>query len=143
MLKRLGLIVGIVLVGCFTAAAGTYSIPQEQIKGQKVYWGKAHAFDKPGGIRYDDVLRATPEYQELKGKKVERGTGKYWILLSQASDRAVRAISRVGQESKYDFIAEHDYLTSVKPAIPAEDITPLVIQAIHGKTTKKAQHRKR
>ena len=77
-------------------AVTTYSIPAQKIEVQKVYFGNASSFTKPGSVDYEAIIKATPEYDEVKKKKVEVGTGKYWILLSQASDRAVRAISEVG-----------------------------------------------
>jgi hypothetical protein len=96
-----------------------------------VYWGGATGFEKPGEVQYDEIIKATPEYKELKKKKIERGTGKYWILMSQASDRAVKAISQVGQETEYDLIAAQGYLGSLKPPIPADDITQLVLETMN------------
>jgi hypothetical protein len=96
-----------------------------------VYWGVATGFEKPGEVQYDEIIKATPEYKELKKKKIERGTGKYWILMSQASDRAVKAISQVGQETEYDLIAAQGYLGSLKPPIPADDITQLVLETMN------------
>jgi len=115
------------------AHASTYSIPAEKIDAQKVYFGSAKGFDKPGDIDYESVIRATPEFGEVVKKKIEPGTGKYWILLSQASDRAVKAISEVGQETGYDFIAAQGYLSGLEPPIPAEDITQLVLDKLGAK----------
>ena len=118
-------------------ATTTYSIPADKIDVQKVYFGNAGSFTKPGNVDYEAIIKATPEYDEVKKKKVEVGTGKYWILLSQASDRAVRAISEVGQETGYDLIAAQGYLGSLKPPIPADDITSLVLAKLTGKDTNK------
>ncbi len=127
----------IVALSCLTnAQASTYSIPPEKVDAQKVYFGAATGFDKPGNVDYEAVIKATPEYAEINKKKIEPGTGKYWILLSQASDRAVRAISEVGQETGHDFIAAQGYLGSLQPAIPAEDITPLVVDRVNPKLEK-------
>jgi hypothetical protein len=119
-----------------TAATTTYSIPADKIDAQKLYFGNAASFTKPGNVDYEAIIKATPEYDEVKKKKVEVGTGKYWILLSQASDRAVRAISEVGQETGYDLIAAQGYLGSLVPPIPADDITPLVLAKLTGKDSK-------
>jgi len=113
-----------------SAWASTYSIPPEKVDAQKVYFGSASGFEKPGKVDYQSVVKATPEYAEVRKKKIEPGTGKYWILLSQASQRAVRAISEVGQETGYDFIAAQAYLGSLEPGIPSEDITPLVLDKV-------------
>ena len=121
---------GIALCVVFGGVALAYSIPAEQLNAQKIYWGLASDFEKPGEVRYQEVIKATPEYKELKKKKVKRGTGKYWILLSQASDRAVRSIAKVGEDTEYDLIASHGYLGSLDPAIPADDITDHVVKAM-------------
>lgn len=113
-----------------SAVASTYSIPPEKIDVQKVYLGTASGFEKAGKVDYESVIKATPEYEEVKRNRIEPGTGKYWILLSQASNRAVRAISEVGQHTGYDFIAAQAYLGGLEPGIPSEDITPLVLDRI-------------
>ncbi len=114
----------------FVAVAEMHSIPPDQLDPQKIYWGVASGFEKPAEVQYDEIIKATPEYKELKRKRVERGTGKYWILMGQASDRAVKAISQVGQETEYDLIAAAGYLGSLKPPIHADDITQLVIETM-------------
>ena len=120
-----------------SAFAAPYSIPPEKQNIKKVYFGTATSFEKPGKVNYESVVKATPEYKEVKKDKIEPGTGKYWILLSQASDRANRAISKVGQESGYDFIAAQAYLGSLEPSIPSEDITPLVLDQVKGEAKDK------
>lgn len=125
--------VGIALALAFhqpSVLASTYSIPPEKIDVQKVYLGVASGFEKAAKVDYESVIKATPEYSEVKRKHIEPGTGKYWILLSQASNRAVRAISDVGQQTGYDFIAAQAYLGGLEPSIPSEDITPLVLDRV-------------
>jgi len=111
-------------------AAGAYSIPADKLDVQKVYWGSAESFEKAAKVNYEAVVRATPEYEEIKKKKIESGTAKYWIQLSMASDRAVRVISQVGQETDYDLIAASGYLGSLEPPIPADDITDMILKKI-------------
>ena len=118
-------------------ATVTYSIPADKIEVQKLYFGNAGSFTKPGNVDYEAVIKATPEYDEVRKKKVEVGTGKYWILLSQASDRAVKAIAEVGQETGYDLVAAQGYLGTLEPPIPADDITQLVLAKLNGKENKK------
>ncbi len=124
---------------CSTAFAAPYSIPPEKQNIKKVYFGTAANFEKPAKVNYESVIKATPEYEEVKKEKIEPGTGKYWILLSQASDRANRAISKIGQESGYDFIAAQAYLGSLEPSIPSEDITPLVLDRVKGEGKDKSK----
>lgn len=119
------------LIVTSVALAELYSIPADQLDPQKIYWGSASGFEKPSEVQYDELVKETPEYKELKKKKIERGTGKYWILMSQASDRVVKAISQVGQETEYDLIAAQGYLGGLKPPIPAEDITKQVLETMN------------
>lgn len=131
--------VGVVsLLGVFVAGAEIYAIPAGQVDSQKVYWGATTGFEKAGEVIYDEVIKATPEYKQLKREKIERGTGKYWILMSQASERAARAIAEVGQNTDYDLIVTSGYLGKLSPAIPVEDITALVIRVVEGEDSKDA-----
>ncbi len=107
--------------------AGTYRIPPEKLDGQKVYWGNAADFSKPGEVNYEAVIKATPEYAELIKKKIERGTAKFYYLISQASDHAVRVIVEVGQQSDYDLVVAKGYLASLETPIEADDLTDAVL----------------
>lgn len=132
MRHSIGMVV-IALAVTFPGANGvaaTYSIPPEQVDVQKVYVGAPSGFEKAAKVDYESVIKATPEYEEVKRKRIEPGTGKYWILLSKASNRAVRAISEVGQNTGHDFIASQAYLGGLEPGIPSEDITPLVLDRV-------------
>lgn len=115
---------------CGEAGGATYSIPPDKIDTQKIFFGGASAFNKAGEVDYDAILRVTPEFKEVQNKKIEPGTGKYWILLSQASDRVIRAISEAGQETSYDLITAQAYLGSLEPAIPSDNITQLIVDKI-------------
>ena len=131
----------VVVMTATVAFAQLVSIPADQVDSKKVFWGSAAGFEKPGEVDYDSVLKVTPEYKQIKKDRIERGTGKYWILLNQATDRSTRAITEVGQNTDYDLIAQSGYLASLTPAVAADDVTPLVLTAIEG-GTKLAKARK-
>ncbi|MDZ4861703.1 MAG: hypothetical protein SGI88_22240 [Candidatus Hydrogenedentes bacterium] len=114
------------------ALAQMYAIPVDQVDSKKVFWGAVTGFEKAGEVDYDAILRSTPELRELKRDKIERGTGKYWILMSQASDRSTRAIADIGQGTDYDLIALQGYLATLTPAIPADDLTKVVLERLEG-----------
>jgi len=116
-----------------TLLAATYSIPEAKLDPRKLFWGKPSSFEKPGEIRYDKILTATPEHETITKQKIKSGTGKYWVLASRASTRVKKAISKVGEKTDYDLIALEGYLASLDPPIPAENITDLVITAMLGK----------
>lgn len=118
----------IALIPLVSAAA--QSIPDTQVDNSRIYYGSAAAFEKPAEVNMDAALEATPEFQEIKKKKVDHGTGKYWILVSDATDRVYRAVSEVGRNSEYDLIAEKGYLGTLDPPVDCEDITAAVIERI-------------
>lgn len=119
-----------IIVALNAAVAGTYAVPKEQMDPKRIYWGSAGNFERAGEIDYERIIKETPEYLEIKKQKIERGTGKYWILLSQASDRVVRAISKVGQDTNCDLIVARGYLSRLEPPIPAEDVTQRLLDSI-------------
>jgi hypothetical protein len=108
----------------------TYTIPADKIDNQKIYWGSAATFQKPGKVDYQKIIKSTPEYSSIRKNKLEAGSAKYWILLSKASDRAVRSIGEIGKEKQYDLIAAGNFLGKLEPPIPAEDVTDLVLRKI-------------
>jgi hypothetical protein len=62
--------------------------------------------------------------------KVERGSGKYWIMMSQASDRVVKAVAHLGEESDYDLICAEGYLKGLNPPVEADDLTEKAIEVM-------------
>lgn len=125
-----------VLLLASTNAAGAYSIAPDQIDDQQIYFGNAQSFEKPAAVDYTAVVKATPEYGEIKKKKIDSGSAKYWILMSSASDHAVKLISEVGQESDHDLIISVGYLGKITPALAAEDVTEKVLQKLEPKKSK-------
>lgn len=108
----------------------TYTIPDPEVDVQKVYYGSCSSFKNPAEIDYEEVIRATPEYEQVKKKKIEPGTGKYWILLSQASDRVVKCVGAVAGENGFDLIASLGYLEGLKKPIPSKNATQAVVDKV-------------
>jgi hypothetical protein len=111
-------------------AAGAYSIAPDQIDDQQIYFGDAKSFEKPAKVDYTAVVKATPEYEEIKKKKIDSSCAKYWILMSSASDHAVKLISEVGEESEHDLIVSIGYLGKITPSFEAEDVTKKVLEKL-------------
>lgn len=111
-------------------AVAAQSIPDGQIDKSRILYGSAAEFDYPAEVDMDTAMQATPEYQEIIKKKIENGTGKYWILVSEGSDRVHRAIADVGRATEYDLIAEKGYLGKLDPPVDCEDITAAIIDRI-------------
>lgn len=107
-----------------------HTIPAEKVDRQKIYWGNTSSFEKPGEVDYVEIIKATPEYEELRKKKIEGGTARYYYLMTQASERAVRTIVEVGQESEYDLVAAKGYLSALEQPIEAPDLTEKVLERL-------------
>lgn len=105
--------------------AESKAIPPESVDDQKIFWGMASKFEKPGSVDYIALVTATDEYQQAK--KVESGSARYWLLVNKANESAVRAISSVGSETDYDLIVLKGYLESLNPPIQTDDITELAL----------------
>lgn len=110
------------------AVAESYSIPADKVNEQKVFWGNPAKFEKPASVDYKAVVMATDEFKSIKQNKIEAGSAKYWILISQASEKAVKAVAAVGKESQYDLIVAKGYLESVGLAVQPTDVTNTVLE---------------
>lgn len=129
MNKRIMLIVlTTVLVGSWGALA--MAIAPEQMDEQRVFWGDSKKFETPAEVDYKQVVISTPEYGELKKKKVEKGSAKYWILLNNASERAIRTIGEVAVSTKYDLVVDKGFLGALNPPLEGADITGQVLDKL-------------
>lgn len=125
-------VAGAMIIAFLAAASPIYAstIPKDQVDNKKIFWGDADAFEKAGRVDYEKLIKATPEFATMKDEKVERGSGKYWILMSQASDRVVKALAHVGEKSEYDLICASGYLKNLDPPVDSDDVTEKVIEAM-------------
>lgn len=117
------------MCGVATSSSGL-AIPSDKQDVQKIFYGEPGDFEKPARVNYQDIVKATPEYSSIKKKKIVSGSAKYWILISKASERAQKLIKEVGKETSFDLIVADGYLESLEPAIPAEDVTELVLEKL-------------
>ena len=112
------------------AVAESYAIPADKLDDQKVFWGNPAKLEKPASVDYKAIVTATSEYKSIKQNKIEAGSAKYWILISQASEKAVKAIAAVGKESQYDLIVAKGYLESVGLTVQPTDATNAVLERL-------------
>lgn len=114
--RRMGLAAAcLLLVPAFLVAAD--SLPTDQVDASQIYYGSPMSFENAAEVDIETVIVATPEYQEITKKKLDQGTGRYWILKVEASNRALRAILDVADETDFDLIAEQGYLENLDPPI--------------------------
>ena len=119
------------LIAAFSVAAYVdFVIPPEDIQLDQIFYGNPSSFSKPAEIDVEALTLATPEFQEIKRKKIKKGTGKYWILRSNATDRAHRAIQQLAEELDYDLIANEGYLGGLPTPIECDNITKLAIKIV-------------
>jgi hypothetical protein len=112
------------------SAFAEHTIPVEEIKVEEIFAGDAASFTKPAEIDMNALILSTPEYNEIKKKKLDKGTGKYWILRNQATERAHKAIIEVVNGEDYDFIANEGYLGSLATPIDCENLTKKALKII-------------
>lgn len=118
----------VLLVGSWGALA--MAIAPDQLDEQRVFWGDAKGFETPAEVDYRKIVQATPEYEELKKKKVESGSAKYWILLNNASERALRIIGEVAVATEYDLVVDKGFLGALDPPLEGTDITVEVLDKL-------------
>jgi len=82
------------------------------LSSQDIFYGSNSQVKELRVIDYEFLTKSTPEYQEILKKKIEPGTGKYWILMSQASDRVIKSINNYAQKNNIDTIAKKSAITS-------------------------------
>jgi hypothetical protein len=126
MMRRTMLV--LVATCCFGYSLAAAALSIEKPDKQKIFYGSAAAFEKAGEVDFKAVVKATPEYLSIKKKKIEVGSAKYWILVTEASNRALKIIREEGKKTKFDLIVAKGYLGPLK--IKVEDITPLVLKKL-------------
>lgn len=107
-----------------------FSIPAEEVKVEEIFAGDVTKFSKPAEIDMNALILATPEYQEIKKKKLDKGTGKYWILRNQATERAHKAIILLIEDEEFDLIANEGYLGGLSTPIECENLTKKALKII-------------
>jgi len=108
--------------------AEQFSIPEQQVDRQRIFFGKPDGFENPAEVELKEILQNTPAYRELKRSKTKKGTAKYIVLLGQATGQSIRAIVSYSKKTGYDLVAAKGYLGRLNPPIPSEDVTKQVIE---------------
>lgn len=123
-------IVLIVLTVFAVVAHAEMSIPAGDVMRNQIFHGIPSSFSNPAEIDVDAVILSTPEFQKIKKKRIRKGTGKYWILRSNATDRAHRAIQTLAARTKFDLIANSGYLGDLPTPIKCAEITKQAIKIL-------------
>ncbi len=113
--------------------AESYSIPPDKVDEQKIFWGSPGQFAKPAEVDYKAAVMETDEFKSIRKNKIEPGTAKYWLLISQASERVVKAIASVAKDTGHDLVVAKGYLAEIGVQVPAEDLTEKILERIKKK----------
>jgi len=116
------------------ASTPTETTEEKPLDLKEVYWGNANDYEKPACVDYEEIVRETPEYKKIEDKELKRGTGEYWILMSQASDRVVKTIAQVGEIIDCDLILGRAYAKEKASEAYDHDITKVVKKMLAGKS---------
>ncbi len=117
-----------ILITCVILGS-TYEIPEDLRDPSKIYFGSMNTFSNPVEILHEKIIKETDEYKEIERKKIERGTGQYWILISKASQVVKNIIEKYGKENDdIDFVTEKYYLESCGLNIEIRDVTDDIIE---------------
>lgn len=106
------------------------AISPDEIKEDQIYYGNAASFAKPAEIDMIALIRATPEFEEIKKKDIPKGTAKYWILRSNGTDRALHAIQELAEELEYDLIVNEGYLGELTTPVECDNLTKEAIELV-------------
>jgi len=96
------------------------------IPEQDIYWGEnSGTIINPRCVDFKLIVQSTEEYQKIIADKLDRSGAKYWILISRASDVAVRKIRDYAEEKKLEFICSKSTLLSLLNKLPEFENTRL------------------
>jgi len=93
------------------------------------YFGDPENYTQPAAVDMLMIRDATPEYREIKRRKIDTDRAEYWILINKAYERIERALQRVAQYKGYDLIGEIGFVTDAEGRpVPIDNATDLVIR---------------
>lgn len=107
---------------------GVYSISQNELDEQKIFYGSTESFSNPACIKYNTIVQNTEEYKKIIEENIEQGTARYWTYLSEASNSAIKIIIEYVRKTDYDLIVEVNYLNQLNKPIECMDITNDIIE---------------
>lgn len=92
----------------------TITVTKEEMPEDRIFYGAyAEKITNPRCFDKAVLLGLTPEWKEIKSKRIDKGTGKYWILLSAANDRVDKQINAYTKDAEIDFLCDRETLLNV------------------------------
>ena len=115
----------VVLTSSLVSAKGR---PKTRINEADIYFGDPGDFKKPAVVDVDAVYAKIPEYRRIVEKNMHRDNPLYQILLTRASERFRKALSKCARLRGYDLIGGLGSIELEKKTVP--NITSLVMRAL-------------
>lgn len=120
----IGIIFSFFILVNYSFSEENYSLNEEIIDETGILYGTPKEFSNPAYVNMEHLLESTDEYQKIKKENIKSGTGEYWLILNDASEKVNTMISNFIEENDYDIIFKKEYATNLNlENIEIEDIT--------------------
>lgn len=120
-------IVGVVvLIGLLLTAVPLAFAEKGDVDVDLIYYGSVAGAEKIACLSYEKVYAATPEYKEIKKRKLTQNDAEYWALMEKVMERFDAAVRKVAADNGYDLIGEVGFIEGMSP----KNITSQVIKAV-------------
>lgn len=73
---------------------------------------------EPRCVELKDLFRVTAAYKEIEKRKIDPGTGRYWIFMSMAAETVRNTINEYAQEKQVNFICCRETLLPLLKKMP-------------------------
>jgi hypothetical protein len=99
-----------------------------RIRARDVYLGRYRSFRKPAVLDCQKVFNSISYYQKVKRDRLNKKSGRYWILMQKANRIFYKALRRLSRERGYDLIGARNSIV-INGANP-RDVTKNLLQII-------------
>jgi len=124
MKLSIGIIFSFFILVNYSFSEENYSLNEEIIDETGILYGTPKEFSNPACVNMEQLLESTDEYQKIKKENIKSGTGEYWLILNDASEKVNTMISNFIEENDYDIIFKKEYATDLNlENVEIEDIT--------------------
>jgi len=99
-----------------------------RIRARDVYLGRYRSFRKPAVLDCQKVFDSISFYQKVKRDRLNKKSGRYWILMQKANRIFYKALQRLSRERGYDLIGARNSIL-INGASPT-DVTRNLLEII-------------
>ena len=129
MKLSIGIIFSFFILINYSFSEENYSLNEEIIDETSILYGTPKGFNNPAYVNMEQLLESTDEYQKIKKENIKSGTGEYWLILNDASEKVNTMISNFIEENDYDIIFKKEYATNLNlENVEIKDITNEILE---------------